>query len=102
MKQEYDDPTHEMMLDGNAVGGMLYDLFSAEMTASPTECASCGRDAQIAELLAFAQAPGLVLRCPSCGNSMVRIVNTPRFTYLDARGAVFLRIARNGGAPDAT
>jgi hypothetical protein len=98
MKQDYDDIAHQMTLDGNAVGGMLYDVFSAEMTASPTECAHCGRDSQIAQLLAFTQAPGLVLRCPGCGNPMVRIVRTEQYTYLDARGAVYLRIARQQAA----
>jgi len=45
-------------------------------------------------LLAFTQAPGLILRCPSCENTMLRIVRAGDVTYLDARGAVYLRIAR--------
>jgi uncharacterized protein DUF6510 len=87
------DRGRELMLDGNAAAGMLQDVFSAEMTASPTECASCGKTGQVGELLAFMHAPGLVLRCPACESVMVRIVRTAEFTYLDARGAVYLRIA---------
>jgi Family of unknown function (DUF6510) len=86
------DMNRELMLDGNAVAGMLEEIFRAEMTASPTECANCGRQGQIATLLAFTQSPGIVLRCPACEQVMVRIVRTSQAVYLDARGAVYLRI----------
>ena len=94
MSQNGDDMNHAMMLDGNAAGGMLYDVFSAEMTASPTECAHCGRHESVGELLAFVHAPGLTLRCPGCENVLMRVVKTADATYLDARGAVYLRIAK--------
>ena len=87
----------ELMLDGNAVAGLLYEIFSVEMTASPTQCANCGREGEIGTLLAFTQAPGAVLRCPACESVMVRIVQTPEATYIDARGAVYLRLERQAG-----
>jgi hypothetical protein len=88
------DVNRALMLDGNAVAGLLYDIFSAEMTAGPTECAHCGSQGELGGLLAFTQAPGVVLRCPVCEQVMIRIVQTPQAVYLDARGAVYLRIAR--------
>jgi len=94
MSEQSEDMGTALMLDGNAAGGMLYDIFSAEMTASPTQCASCGREEQMGELLAFTQSPGVVLRCPACDNIVMRVVHTDQFMYLDARGAVYLRIAR--------
>ena len=30
------------VLDGNAVGGLLHDVFGAEVTAVPCTCGSCG------------------------------------------------------------
>jgi hypothetical protein len=94
MSQNGGDMNTALMLDGNAVGGILYDIFSAEMTASHTECANCGRHEMLGELLAFTQAPGVVLRCAACNATVLRVVKTDEFTYLDARGAAFLRIAR--------
>ena len=94
MSQNGDDMNKALMLDGNAAGGMLYDIFSAEMTGSHTECANCGRHEMLGELLAFTQAPGLVLRCPACDATVLRAVKTSEFTYLDARGAVYLRIEK--------
>jgi hypothetical protein len=94
MPETNGDMNRSLMLDGNGVAGMLTEIFSAEMTAAPTECAACGKDSAMGELLAFTQAPGVILRCPACEAAMVRVVRTNQFTYLDARGAVYLRIAR--------
>ena len=88
------DMNRELMLDGNAVAGMLHDIFALEMTASPTECAHCGNVSEVGGLLAFTQAPGAVLRCPTCEQVMLRIVETPDAIYFDARGAVYLRLER--------
>src|SRR5437667_12649156 len=87
------DMNRELMLDGNAVAGLLQEIFGVEMTASPTECANCGREGELATLLAFTQAPGIVLRCPACEAVMLRIVQTKDAIYLDARGVVYLRLA---------
>ena len=82
----------ELMLDGNAVAGVLQEIFALEMTATPTECANCGHEGEIGALLAFTHAPGIVLRCPACEGVMIRIVQTASAVYLDARGAVYLRL----------
>ena len=91
---EMTDMNRELMLDANATAGLLYEIFGTEMTASPTECASCGQEGEIGELLAFVQAPGVILRCKTCENVVLRIVQTPDEILLDARGAVYLRLAR--------
>ena len=90
------DVMHALMLDGNAVAGVLQEIFAVEMTASPTECAHCGNEGELGTLLAFTQAPGIVLRCPTCKKVMLTIVQTPEAVYLDARGVVYLRLARRG------
>jgi hypothetical protein len=91
---ERTDINRELMLDANATAGILYEIFGTEMTASPTECAHCGREGEIGTLLAFTQGPGIVLRCSGCENVMIRIVQTPEAIYLDARGAVYLMLKR--------
>jgi hypothetical protein len=94
MSKMQSDANTAMMLDGNAVAGLLQDLFMAEMTASVTQCASCGRTGDIGALLAFTQAPGVVLRCPDCEQVVLRIAVTLDAVYLDARGATSLRVPR--------
>ncbi len=88
------DLNRSLMVDGNALAGMLQEVFSMEMTASPTRCAHCGYQGEVGTLLAFICSPGLVLRCPGCENVILRIVTTPRAIYLDARGAMYLCLAR--------
>ena len=82
-----------LVLDANAVAGLLDEIFGAEMTASPTACAHCGRAGEMGTLMAYVHAPGVVLRCPTCQEVMVRIVRTPGAIFLDARGAVYLRVS---------
>ncbi len=89
------DMNQELMLDGNAVAGMFYELFSREMTATPAECAHCGNRAEMGALHAFTQAPGIVLRCPACQSVVLRMVITDDAVYLDARGAAYIRMARH-------
>ena len=92
--EETTDINRELMLDANATAGLLYEIFGVEMTAAPTECAHCGNEGEIGELLAFTQGPGVILRCSACENIVLRIVQTPDEIILDARGAVYLRLAR--------
>ncbi len=83
-----------LMLDGNALAGLLHELFFAEMTIAPVECANCGRHGEMGSLWAFVETPGYVLRCPDCQNIIMRITVTPDQIYLDARGAAYLRIPK--------
>jgi hypothetical protein len=88
------DLDRHLMLDANAAAGLLQEIFGVEMTAAPTECASCGNQSAMGALLAFTASPGVVLRCPACENVVLRVVQTPEAFYVDARGAVYLRLSR--------
>lgn len=85
------NPTPDDILDGNAAAGPLASAFGTEMTVVPGKCAHCGAVHVIAEMRAYVQAPGAVLRCPACDGIILRIVETDDATYVDARGAVYLR-----------
>jgi len=52
-------------LDGNALGGLLQELFGADMTAAPHTCQSCDTARPVAAHRAYLGA-GTVLRCPGC------------------------------------
>src|SRR5262249_55434621 len=67
------DLNRALMLDGNAVAGLLREVFALEMTANPAKCAHCGAVGALGTLLAFTQAPGVVLGCPGCEQVMLRI-----------------------------
>ena len=89
-----DDPAVELTVDGNAVAGLLASVFSAEVTASPGECATCHTVSMVGTMRAYVRGPGVVLRCPACAEVVIRIVETPTHTLVDVRGATVLRLRR--------
>jgi hypothetical protein len=93
-----DDLAIDQVLDGNAVAGTLETLFGADMTAVPQRCAHCGTVSMVGQLRAYLRGPGSVLRCPTCEGIVLRIVETAEATYIDARGAAYLRIERERSA----
>jgi len=88
------DPVDDQVLDGNAAAGVLATAFGVEMTDVPGSCAHCGTVNVIAALHAYTRAPGTVLRCPACGGVVLRVVETPTGTLIDASGAAWLRFER--------
>jgi Family of unknown function (DUF6510) len=67
----------ELRLDGNAAAGILSEVFAAEMTAAHGTCAGCGATNVFAAAQLYAQAPGAVLRCPSCTAVLMCVVRLP-------------------------
>lgn len=86
-------------LDGNAAAGTLAEIFVPEMTAAITICATCGDARPLGELRAHMHAPGLVLRCVSCGAVEVRFVQSVDRSWLDLRGVRVLQCDRPHDSP---
>lgn len=87
-----DDPAVDLSVDGSAVGGLLASVFGSDVTASPGQCAHCHTVSVVGTMRAYVRGPGVVLRCPACAEVVLRIVETPTATILDASGATYLRI----------
>jgi len=62
------------------------------VTAAPAECANCGNVEAIGGLVAYVHAPGTVLRCPVCGEVMIRIVRIRDEVLLEAGGTAVIRL----------
>jgi hypothetical protein len=85
-------------LDGNATAGALGELFAFNVTLAVSTCAHCRDTRPIAELRAYVRAPGMVLRCPSCGGVQLRLVQSPERAWLDVQGIRVLEIPAGTGA----
>lgn len=79
-------------LDGNALAGPLREIFAVDVTGATSRCAACGLSGAVGALHVYANAPGMVARCPGCEEVVLRMVRTPDAAWLDLRGAVSLRI----------
>jgi hypothetical protein len=77
-------------LDGNAIGGLLMEVFGAEMTTAHGVCAGCGAQLQVAELVVYLQAPGTVARCRSCDSVTMVFVQARGVWCVDLRGLASL------------
>ncbi len=81
-------------LDGNAMAGELQALFGFDMTIAVHTCGSCGHAAPLGAHAAYTDAPGAVLRCPSCSDVALRIVAAPDRYWIEMRGTSALEIPR--------
>ena len=61
------------LLDGNAIAGLLHEVFAKEMTNAVGTCDGCGASEPIGAVHVYRGA-GVVLRCPHCNAVLGKIV----------------------------
>ena len=86
-------------LDGNALGGLLQELFGAEMTGAPRRCQSCGTERPVAAHRLYLGA-GTVLRCPACDQIALVVVALPDRDVVHLTGAWRMEMPRSIARPD--
>ena len=78
-------------LDGNAIGGLMLDVFGTDMTAAVGTCAFCGRVGPMAETVVYLRAPGTVVRCRTCGNVLMVFAEVHGTRCVDLQGLAALQ-----------
>ena len=81
-----------LMLDGNAIAGLLQEVFAVEMTTAIGTCGRCGAAGPLGAAHVHRGA-GIVLRCPHCDNVLAKIVKNESRAWIDARGIRTLEVA---------
>jgi hypothetical protein len=81
-------------LDGNAIAGLLRELFDREMTGVLRGCASCGDRSPIGAHRAYRGA-GMVLRCPSCEDVAMTVVSAADRHVVRLSGSWVFSLARS-------
>jgi hypothetical protein len=80
-----------LMLDGNAVAGLLQEVFAVEMTTAIGTCNTCSATDRVGALHVF-QGAGIVLRCPHCDNALVTIVEDGPRLWIGFAGVRTLQV----------
>jgi hypothetical protein len=80
-------------LDGNAIAGLLHDVFGNEMTTAASACGHCGDERPVAELVAYVRAPGTVVRCRTCLSVLMVMVEVREVICVDLSGLAALEPA---------
>jgi Family of unknown function (DUF6510) len=73
-------------LDGNAIAGMLREIFGEEMTAVTVTCGSCGFTAPVANAVVYPRLPGTVVRCRNCSALLMVITRIRGVHCVDLQG----------------
>jgi hypothetical protein len=82
----------ELMVDGNAVAGLLQEVFAAEITTAVGVCGSCGAHEAMGAAHVFRGA-GFVLRCSHCHNTLVTVVRSEARMWIGFAGMRTLEVA---------
>jgi hypothetical protein len=77
-------------VDGNAIGGLLRQVFGTEMTGAASVCGNCGDAGPVAGLAVYLRAPGTVVRCRTCDSVLMAFVTVRDRTCVDLRGLAAL------------
>jgi Family of unknown function (DUF6510) len=77
-------------LDGNAIGGLLAEVFGTEMTTAVGSCAACGTASRVAELAVYQVKMGAVVRCRACGSVLMVFVQIRGIHCVDLWGLASL------------
>jgi predicted RNA-binding Zn-ribbon protein involved in translation (DUF1610 family) len=78
---------NKLRLDGNAAAGVLGEVFSFEVTMAEYTCDECGRTGRLGEAMVYeVRQLGVVVRCPSCDNALIRLAYNRGRDMVDLRG----------------
>ena len=80
-----------LMLDGNAVAGLLQEVFAVEMTTAIATCGACGAADAMGATHVFRGA-GIVMRCPRCANALVTIVKDDTRMWIGFAGVRIVEV----------
>jgi DNA-directed RNA polymerase subunit RPC12/RpoP len=79
-------------LDGNAAAGMLGEVFALEVSGGRGRCSSCGAINALGETHAYLDAPGAVIRCPSCESVLLVLVRGDGRYWLGMEGLTWVEL----------
>ena len=85
----------EQRLDGNAVAGILGEVFALEITTARAACAGCGASGEVGAQMAYVSEIGTVVRCAACDNVLIRVVHQTEGSqryWLDLKGIEYLQL----------
>jgi hypothetical protein len=80
-----------LTLDGNAIAGLLHDVFAVEMTTAIGTCGDCGANEPVGATHVYRGA-GIVVRCPHCGNVLAKIVKDEGRVWIAFPGVRILEV----------
>ena len=82
-----------MRFDGNAVAGVLAEIFGRDVSLAVASCEHCGHAAEVARCIAYVTSMGIVLRCAQCDDVLAVVVESRGMRQFSMVGIRSLRVA---------
>jgi hypothetical protein len=82
----------ELMVDGNAIAGLLQEVFAVEMTTAILTCASCSAREPVGASHVFRGA-AVVVRCRHCEQALMTILRDDTRVWIGFIGVRSLEVA---------
>jgi hypothetical protein len=79
-------------LDGNAIAGLLREVFGSEMTHQAGCCRSCGTVSMVGAVHVFLSAPGVVMRCPACSSVLMVMTSIGEVTRVSVESLRWIQM----------
>jgi Family of unknown function (DUF6510) len=83
-------PLDPSAVDGNAIGGLLIEVFGTDMTTAVGTCVGCGTPSLVAELAVYRPGLGTVVRCRICNTVLMVFIQAKGVTCVDLQGLTSL------------
>jgi predicted RNA-binding Zn-ribbon protein involved in translation (DUF1610 family) len=78
-------------LVGIPAAGVLGEVLSFEVTTAEYACSGCGRTDRLGGAMVYeVRELGTFVRCPSCGNALIRLADNRGRYLVDLRGTRYL------------
>lgn len=81
-------------VDGNAIAGVMSDIFAFDVTTALARCRSCGETAALAQDMVYGGDQGYVVRCQGCDDVLMVLVPEPSGMRMQMRGIAWLEVPR--------
>jgi len=81
-------------VDGNALAGPLAEFFAFDVTMAVARCEGCGSTAELARAMVYPSGAGTVVRCGSCGQVLMTLVESEDRAWIRFTGMGAIEVAR--------
>lgn len=79
-------------VDGNALAGMLADIFVFDATTARARCVNCGDIGVLAGAMVYGGEQGHVVRCVACDSVLMVVLPEPHAVRVQMRGIAWLEV----------
>lgn len=79
-------PRGHERVDGNALAGILSDLFTGDPTTMVGECGPCGAEAVLADAVVELDPAGAIVICRSCTHTLFTVLAAPDGVHWEIAG----------------